>query len=136
MVTEPWQPLLDLLAQLRDAWGSMPWDWDDRMKCATATIATSAAPQIRTATEALLPEMWTATTLASAPEAVRELAEKKGGLRNGQLLFCAHGEGGMIAFGLWWPWGDGSRISGRFGIANSGRPKELFPLIRILFAIG
>ena len=35
----------------------------------------------------------------------------------------------MLPFAMWWPWGDNSKISVRLSIANSDRPKELYPLV-------
>lgn len=132
---EPWQPLLDAMDRLRQSWPGGDWSWDHRIKCVTSTIEAAEEPRARQAVLACLPQVWAADSLASAPDAVRALAEAKGGLRPGQLLFCGPPAEGMIAYGLWWPWGDRSRISGRFGVANSDRPKELFPLIRALFGI-
>jgi len=41
----------------------------------------------------------------------------------------------MTPFAMWWPWGDGSRVSIRLGVAGSDRSKELYPLVRSLFGI-
>jgi len=136
MSSESSQPML-LLAQLKDAWPGATWEWDERMKCVTATVLGSEEPGLRATVTTLLPEVWTAGTLASASEAVRELVDKKGGMRGGQAIFCAPqtDADATLIYCLWWPWGDKSRTSCRFGVANSGRPQELFPQIRALFGI-
>ena len=59
----------------------------------------------------LFEQAWTTADLASAPERVRELASKVGGLRGGQLLFAARSDADPILFGLWWPWGNGQTVS-------------------------
>lgn len=136
MAQEPWQPLLDLLTTLRRAWPGGPWTWDHRFKCATSAIEDAALlPKARADVTALLPHAVDATSLATTTDELRALAQAKGGLRPGQEMFCSDPVGGMVLYLLWWPWNGGAYVSGRFGIANSDRPKELFPLVRAIFEI-
>lgn len=132
---EPWQPILDALTQLRAAWPARDWTWDHRFKCATSAIPGDAAASAKTTLLAATPSEWDAASFATAPEGVRALAERCGDLRPGQALFSAAPVAGMTLFAMWWPWGDGSRVSIRLGIAGSERQKELFPLLRELFGI-
>ena len=132
---EPWQPILERLSQLRDAWPARDWTWDHRFKCATSSLATEAALKARSILLAAVPTEWDAASFAAAPEEVRRLAERCGDLRPGQALLTGDRVAGMTLFAMWWPWGDGSNISIRIGIANSDRPKELYPLLRSLFGI-
>ena len=79
---------------------------------------------------------WTAATIAGAPEHVRALATRSGTLRANQLLLTGLEVGDMFPFALWWPWGDGTRVSVRVGIAAAAeRPKELSASIRSLFGL-
>lgn len=132
---EPWQPLLDTYAALRTGWPSSDWSWDHRLKCTVSSFTADLAPAARTALEPVMTGDWTSSTLPSAPEPLRVLAEKCGGLRPGQRLLTGDAVAGLIPYALWWPWGDGSMVSVRLGIANSDRPKELYPLLRAVFGI-
>jgi hypothetical protein len=132
---EPWQPILDRLTLLRDAWPARDWTWDHRFKCATSTLAAEAAPKGKSVLLAATPAEWDAASFASAPDAVRGLEERCGDLRPGQALLTADPVASAILFAMWWPWGDGSKISIRIGVANSDRSTELYPLMRSLFGI-
>ena len=132
---EPWQPILDTLAKLRADWPAPDWTWDPRFKCVTSSVAAVLEPRIRTALVAATPSEWSPTSFATAPDSVRALAERCGDLRPGQLLMTGDLVAGMLVFAMWWPWGDGSTISVRLGVANCDRPKELYPLVRALFGI-
>jgi hypothetical protein len=132
---EPWQPLLDTLATLPPGWPGSPWSWDGRFKCVTSSFNKAIGDRVRAATVEALPGEWTAATIDSAADPIRALANRFGGLREGQLFLAGESVAGMRLFALWWPWGDGSTISVRIGIANSDRPTELYPLVRALFGI-
>jgi hypothetical protein len=132
---EPWQPILDALTQLRSAWPARDWSWDHRFKCVTSSLGTDAGAAAKSALVAAVPAEWDAASFANAPDEVRALSERCGELRPGQALLTASPVGGMVLFAMWWPWGDGSKVSIRLGIANSDRAKDLYPLVRTLFGI-
>jgi hypothetical protein len=137
MVTspEPWQPLLDGLSKLRTEWPGTGWGWDPRFKCVASSFGKEIAERAREAMSGVLDREWSAATIASAPEDVRALSGRYGGVRSGQLLFTGVPVDGMSLYALWWPWGDGATISLRVGVANCNRPTELFPLVRAVFKI-
>lgn len=132
---EPWQPLLDAFAQLRAGWPGAEWTWDPRFKCLTSSLPTAQAPAARAALLPVAGSEWTAESFPAAPLEVRALEERCGDLRPGQLLFTGAPVSGMVPFAMWWPWGDGAKVSVRLSIANSDRQKELYPLLRALFGI-
>jgi hypothetical protein len=132
---ETWQPILDTLRQLRAAWPATEWTWDPRFKCVTSSFAKDVAPAARGVLTAAVPFEWTGVSFATAPEEVRGLEARCGDLRASQLLLTASPVDGMILFAMWWPWGDGSQVSVRLGVANCTRTKELYPLIRAEFGI-
>jgi hypothetical protein len=132
---EPWQPILDRLSQLRDAWPAQGWSWDHRFKCATSSLGTDAALKAKAILLGVVPTEWDARSFARAPDLVRGLAERCGEIRSGQALLTAEPLEGMLLFAMWWPWGDGATISIRIGVAECDRPKELYPLIRSVFGI-
>ena len=132
---EPWQPILDVLGQLREAWPARDWTWDHRFKCVTSAVAGDAATTAKGRLVLATPSEWDAASFATAPESVRALDERCGELRPGQALFTGAPVAGMTLFAMWWPWGDGSKVSVRLGIAGSDRPKDLYPQLRALFGI-
>jgi hypothetical protein len=132
---EPWQPLLDALSRLQSAWPAKEWTWDHRFKCVTSSLPTDAAPELRRLLASVVPAEWTGETFRQAPAEVQALRERCGDVRPGQLLLTGSVDGGMIPFAMWWPWGDGAKVSVRLGIAGSDRPKELYPLLRAQFGI-
>jgi hypothetical protein len=132
---EPWQPILDALTRLRSAWPAPDWTWDPRFKCLTSSLSADDMRGLRGVLSAAVPSEWTPESFGTAPAEVRALAERCGDLRPGQLLLTADPVSGMILFAMWWPWGDGAKISVRLGVANCDRSKELYPLMRALFGI-
>ena len=132
---EPWQPILDRLSRLRDAWPAQAWSWDHRFKCATSSLGAEAALKAKAILLGAVPAEWDELSFARAPEPVRGLAERCGEIRPGQALLTADPVAGMILFAMWWPWGDGSTTSIRIGVADCDRSKELYPLMRSLFGI-
>ena len=67
---------------------------------------------------AYLPYEWTSKSIAGAPTQARELAETTGGVRPDQRLYTMDQLGRIVAFGLWWPWGDEITISLRIGLGG------------------
>jgi hypothetical protein len=136
MSREPWQPLLDLLTELRAEWPGGAWTWDPRFECATSAVEGAASiAKARELAGARLPLSFDATSLGAAPDDVRALAKSKGGLRQGQEILCSAPVEGMRLYLLWWPWNGGGVVSGRFGVANPPRPNELLPLLRASFGL-
>jgi hypothetical protein len=134
--TEVWQPLLDGLERLREAWPGTGWSWDPRFKCVTSSFGKEIADPARAAMAGVLDGEWSPDSINQAPDEIRTLAARFGGVRPGQLLFTGEVVGGrMHLFALWWPWGDGATISLRVGVANCDRPTELYPQVRAVFKI-
>ena len=132
---EPWQPLLEALTRLKAAWPSPEWSWDHRFKCVTSSLNSETSPELRRLLDPVVPAAWTPETFPTAPAEVQALRERCGDVRPGQLLMTGPAVAGMVLFAMWWPWGDGSKVSVRLGVAGSDRPKDLYPLIRALFGI-
>jgi len=132
---EPWQPLLDSLSRLQSAWPTKEWTWDHRFNCVTSSLSTESAPELRRLLTPVVPSEWTAETFHKSPAEVQALRERCGDVRPGQLLLTGAADAGMTLFAMWWPWGDGQKVSVRLGISGSDRPKELYPLLRAVFGI-
>lgn len=91
--------------------GVLSWSFDPRFRASSAAFATADHAAIQALLETGFDACWTSKTVANATPRVRELCGKTGGLRPGQLLFSANGEGDPILIGLWWPWGNGTTTS-------------------------
>ena len=133
---EDWDLLFKALALLRERWpgSALVWTYDRRLKGVTSSIPLTREADARAAMTGVLPTVWSVDTLPGAPEDARALIEKCGGLRAAQLLFWGGGAG-PGAFGLWWPWGDGTSVSLRVGLHHVDLPKERYPRLRDVFGI-
>src|SRR4029078_7958928 len=100
-----------------------------------SSIPLAREAEARAAMAGVLPTSVSVDTLASASESVRGLVEKCGGLRAAQLLFWGGGDDAPGAFGLWWPWGDGTTVSLRIGLHDVDVPKERYPRLRDVLGI-
>lgn len=111
-------PLFDSLVRLRAAWPGGGWSWDGRLSCLSSSFNVELADEARTAAKRALPHQWTAKDIDTAPEVIREIADSSGGVRAEQLVLSTDASARVIAFGLWWPWGDDMTISLRVGLAG------------------
>jgi hypothetical protein len=73
-------------------------------------------PKARAAAGRFFPNEWTSATISQAPAAVRDLAQRTGGLRASQSIFAGAAIGSTYPYGLWWPWEDAVTISARIGL--------------------
>src|SRR4051794_26296844 len=101
---EVWQPLLDRLTKLRAAWPGSGWGWDARFKCVASSFGKEIDARVRAALSGVLTTEWSSTSINSAPEEVRALSTRYGGVRSGQFIFTGEPVAGMLLYGLWWPW--------------------------------
>ena len=112
------QPIFETYKKLRAAWPQRGWSWDSRFACISSSFSVEMENAARAAALLALPNEWTNKTLPSAPTHLRDIAERCGGLRSGQLLLSGAASGRLFPFGLWWPWGDGMSISLRLGLGG------------------
>lgn len=133
---EGWTEVFAALEKLRARWPVREWSYDHRLKCVASVIEAAQAADARAAAAEVLATEWNAGNLSQAPDGVRAVAERSGGLRGGQLLLWGGVAGQPGAFGLWWPWGDGSSTSLRIGLHDIDSPKERLPKMREIFGIG
>jgi hypothetical protein len=129
------QPLFDALSRLKQSWPARGWSWDSRFVALASTFTVPYEAQARKAAGDALPAEYTSTTLSNAPPELRDLAARTGGLRSGQLLLAGGPIGGITAFGLWWPWGDGETISMRVGLLDIDMAREPWRRLRDIFAV-
>lgn len=111
--------ILSRLPGLAHEWPGQPWVWDLRFTCAICHCSTSRTEAVREALFATMPDLYDHARLGEAPQGVRDIVRASGGLRPGQHLYCGDPlPDGGYPFALWWPWGDGSTVSIRVGIAD------------------
>lgn len=122
--SDAWLPVFEALGQLRVRWPSRGWSWDTRLSCVTSSFSVAAEAAARSAAQGVFPQEWTGTTLANAPPLLRDVVERAGGIRPGQYVYSIGPVAGLLAFGLWWPWGDGETVSLRVGLADVDPNRE------------
>jgi hypothetical protein len=135
MVHPAWKPLLDRFTKLKATWPARAWSWDSRLVCVTSSFAVELDAKARAAALEALSLEYTAATLARASSDLRRVAERSGGLRMGQLLLTTRDPTPVIAFGLWWPWGDGMTTSFRVGIDGLDWDDDPYPAVRDIFEV-
>ncbi len=132
---DSWSVIVRALKDLRASWPTRGWSWDGRLSCVSSSFSTELEPKARAASMVALPSEFTTTTLARAPGYLRELAERTGGLRPGQMLLASAPVGHAFAYGLWWPWGDGMTTSLRIGLGGAEATQEALQRLRDAFSV-
>ncbi len=106
------------------------------MTCITSSFSTEFEAKARVAIAEAFPVEFTSAAVAKAPTVLREFVDRYGGLRQGQFLFTSGAIGGsLVAFGLWWPWGDGDTVSMRLGFADIDPGRETYARVREIFGV-
>lgn len=132
---DAWQPLFESLGRMKASWPTRGWSWDPRLLCVTSSFTTEQEPAARTAVKIALQNEWTAQTIARAPQQLRDVVERCGGVRQGQLVLSTGPINALMVFGLWWPWGDGETTSLRVGLADVDPNKEPYGRFRDVFNV-
>lgn len=132
---DAWQPVFDSLIRMKALWPTRGWSWDPRLLCITSSFTTEQEPQARKAVQVALQNEWTATTIARAPQQLRDVVERAGGIRHGQLALSTGPVNGLLVYGLWWPWGDGETVSLRVGLADVDPNREPYVRFRDVFGV-
>jgi hypothetical protein len=132
---DAWSLLFAALKELRSAWPSRGWSWDTRLSCVTSSFNVEFETKARAAVLVALSTEWTSLTIPRAPPAIRDLSDRTGGMRAGQLIFSSGTIGANFAYGLWWPWGDGMTTSLRIGLAGSSVREDALQRLRDVFSV-
>ncbi len=103
--------------------------------CVTSSFTTEQEPAARKASQIALQNEWTSATIVRAPQALRDTAERAGGIRQGQIALSTGPINGLLVFGLWWPWGDGVTVSLRVGLADVDPNKDPSNRFRDVFGV-
>ncbi len=132
---DSWAPLLRVLKDLRSSWPARGWSWDKRHSCVTSSFSAEIESNARAAAAVAFPSEWTSTTIQKAPPAVRDLVDRTGGIRAGQLALSSAAVGSAFVYCLWWPWGDGMTISVRVGLGASNPSQDALQRLRDTFGV-
>ena len=124
--------LFGQLSELKAQWPKGGWSWDSRFNTVASSFHVELTKEAEKAVLKHMPTEWNYRSIANAPPAVREVVESAGGVRTDQRVFATAQSGRLLAYGLWWPWGDEITISLRVGLAgyvsdsDQQRLQELF----------
>ena len=91
--------------------GVLSWKWDSRFETVLAEFNVKKKEEIRAVLDRYLRTAWDGSSMGNAPDPVRAIDNRLGGLRSGQLLLTSDPSGEAFIFCAWWPWGDGKTIS-------------------------
>jgi hypothetical protein len=123
------------MKQLRASWPARGWSWDGRLNCVTSSFSAEFEAKARAAAAPVLGQEWTAASIGRAMPALREVADRSGGLRAGQLILTSVAVGTSFAYGLWWPWGDGMTTSLRIGLSGPDASNDAMQRLRDVFGV-
>jgi hypothetical protein len=132
---DAWQPVFEGLARMKASWPTRGWSWDPRLMCCTSSFTTEQEPAARAATQLGLQQEWNSATMARAPQPLRDVVERSGGIRQGQLALSTGPASGLLVYGLWWPWGDAETVSLRVGLADVDPNREPSMRFRDIFGV-
>jgi hypothetical protein len=116
------QPMLDSLGKLKESWPGAKWEWDGRFSVVSSSFAATMQTEARASAVHALTRGWTAKDVETAPESLRAIVDRTGGLRGGQRLLAGTHD---TLFGLWWPWGNGEMITLRIGLVGAEPTQKL-----------
>lgn len=129
-----WRPVFEKLTLLHRGWPEPSWTWDPRFSMIASSFDSALEMPARASAAHALSYAWSSTTLPTAPAGLRSLCERTGGLRAGQMLMAGKA-GGVVLYGLWWPWGGGAKITLRLGIGECDSMEAPFPEVRAMFGV-
>jgi hypothetical protein len=132
---DSWTPLFEALKRLRTSWPQRGWSWDGRFSCVTSTFNTEIEARARLSIANALTIEWSPTTIVQGPPALREVIERTGGMRSGQICFASPPVGRAFTYGLWWPWGDGMATSLRIGVGGPDAREDAQTRLRDTFGV-
>ena len=98
----------------------LTWDWDGYIDAMLAVFQLDQTEAVGPVLDKYFTSRWDEDSVPKAPQSVQEIAEAAGGIRRTQHLFTTRPEQSVMAYGAWWPWGDGETLSIRIGLVLKG----------------
>ncbi len=130
-----WETLFATLRTFRREFPARGWSWDGRFQCMTSSLPGEYAPNAEAIARRTFRDVYNARTLVHAPANIVDLCERTGGLRGNQHCFTLGPIGGVIVFGLWWPWNDQETVSLRVGLLDLEANDEPYDTVRDIFGV-
>src|SRR3954464_3289843 len=93
---DSWQAMFDGLGRMKASWPTRGWSWDPRLLACTSSFTTEQEPAAKKATTMALQNEWTASTIVRAPQQLRDVVERAGGIRAGQLVLSTGPMNGLL----------------------------------------
>jgi hypothetical protein len=112
------ETLFQGLTAFRKSWPGGGFSWDSRLNCVASSFSADLEADARAAVAKTFKFQWTARSLRTATETIQDIADQVGGLRQDQILVATEPSESLMAYGLWWPWGDDVTISFRIGLSG------------------
>ena len=106
------------------------WCWDEKFNTALVVFDKCDRDVIYIPITQEFDTQWDFTTIEKSPPRFYTYFNRVFGVVPGQKVFTSTNASGTILFAVWWPWGDGEKISLRVGlheddkIADPDRLKE------------
>jgi hypothetical protein len=94
------------------------WSWDNRLKTAMVVFDKGDMDVVYIPIAVEFDTQWDFKTIENSPPHFCEFFKRVFGIIPGQKIFASSDGSGTILFAVWWPWGDGNKISLRVGIYN------------------
>lgn len=101
----------------------LEWKWDSRFETALAEFVVAEQEKVKEVLSGFFGEPWNTNNIIGAPTEVKAIDFSFGSLMYGQELLTSDPNENLILYCMWWPWGNGERVSVRVGV-HYGEPKE------------
>lgn len=101
------------------------WSWDNRLKTAMVVFDKEEMDVVYIPITLEFDTRWDYTTIESSPSHFYEYFKRVFGIIPGQKIFASTDGSGTILFAVWWPWGDGNKISLRVGLYNGNDTTDM-----------
>ena len=114
------------------------WSWDEMFNTALVVFDKSDMDVIYIPITQEFDAQWDFTTIENAPSHFYTYFNRVFGVVPGQKIFTSTDTTGTILFAVWWPWGDGKKISLRVGLFDgneTNQPDQFKEFLRNWFHI-
>ena len=100
------------------------WYWDERFNTATVVIDDTEKDLILFPITQEFERQWNIANIGDVPEPFFRYFKNVFGIIPGQKTFTSQTGDGTVLFAVWWPWGNGRKISLRVGLFCPQSAKE------------
>ena len=92
------------------------WCWDEVFDTALVVFDRSDMDLVYIPMTLEFDAQWDIASIDKAPPHFSSYFNRVFGIMPGQKIFTTADSSGLILFAVWWPWGDGAKISLRVGL--------------------